>query len=376
MNIFLHVPAEISYELVSRKSTRSYTDKKHDEHEGDINHLRKTVETYEQLCKLFPKDFKIVKCTEKKRLLSIPAINNLIWDVIKPILPKPQNKPQSRMIRLDKALPEQQPAPANPIIISTTSSQNDLLKTSLKGLSLLEARRFLKTLTTKSRLVVPKRPSSQSLFIPSGMPAKLTNTYRQTQMKILSNYQIISKTVGAELAHAVLPLSYITDVDVKGTSSQWLKLHLDMCEYPSAETIKLSSSLVKQLSKRWPSIFTKFSIASSDKFKPKPELLNQSASQSTDLILVSLTSPTPRNELDILIDAMYMSSDLSRSEIASNLDSLSYQQKSDSLSNYLKADSVERETLIGKISYELDLITSGVELVYLLGLEIFEDVQI
>ena len=258
------------------------------------------------------------------------------------------------MIRLDKALPEQQPAPANPIIISTTSSQNDLLKTSLKGLSLLEARRFLKTLTTKSKLVVPKRPSSQSLFIPSGMPAKLTNTYRQTQMKILSNYQIISKTVGAELAHAVLPLSYITDVDVKGTSSQWLKLHLDMCEYPSAETIKLSSSLVKQLSKRWPSNSTKFSIASSDKFKPKPELLNQSASQSTDLILVSLTSPTPRNELDILIDAMYMSSDLSRSEIASNLDSLSYQQKSDSLSDYLKADSVERETLIGKISYELD----------------------
>jgi dTMP kinase len=42
-NIFLRVPAEVSYELIARKEKRSYTDKTRDEHEGNLERLKNSV---------------------------------------------------------------------------------------------------------------------------------------------------------------------------------------------------------------------------------------------------------------------------------------------------------------------------------------------
>jgi dTMP kinase len=375
LNIFLHVPAEISYELVGKKNARSYTDKKHDEHEGDINHLLQTVETYEQLCKLFPKDFKLVECAKENKILSIPQINDRIWEVIKPVLPKPKNRPQKRMVNLNTPEPERQPTKNHRITLLPLANQNELLKVNLKTLSLLETRRVLKHLTVSSEIAIPKRVNTQSLFVPIELNAKLTKKYRALQEAILSNYQKIAKDVGVELAQAVLPLSYLVDIHVKGNSSQWLNLHLDLCEYPDNETEQLVPSLTRQLGKRWPSTFKKPCSPYVSNVKPS-ELQDKLVGQSNDLNFVSLINASPRNELDILVDAMYTSSDFSRGEISASLDSLLYQQKADRLTDYLGVNSVERETLLGKISYELDLITSGIELLSLLSLDIFSNVQI
>jgi dTMP kinase len=376
LNIFLRVPAEISYKLVGKKNARSYTDKKHDEHEGDINHLRQTVETYGQLCKLFPKDFKLIECTKNGKILSIPQINNNIWEIIKPFLPKPQNKPQKRTIHLDKSEPEQQPAVVHKVAVSALAGKNELLKVNLKAISLLESRRVLKYLDTNSKIVFPKRANPQLLFMPAGMTGKLTKTYQQVQEKILFNYNAVTKAVGVDLAQAVLPLSYLVNIHLEGDSLQWLKLHLDLDEYPATEARQLSPLLTKHLCKRWPAIFKKLSTPAMTDTESLSEFLDKAGSQSSDLNSVSLINIAPRNELDILVDAMYANSDLSRSEIVANLDSLSYQQKSDTLAHYLKIDSVERETLLGKISYGLDLMTSGIELSSLLGLDIFDNIQI
>jgi len=88
----LRVPAETAQKLVDQKGERAYTDKKRDIHEADINHLRRAVEVYDDLCQLFPKDFQRLDCTRDNELLDIETIHELIWQKVEPMLPKPSKK--------------------------------------------------------------------------------------------------------------------------------------------------------------------------------------------------------------------------------------------------------------------------------------------
>jgi thymidylate kinase/thymidylate synthase ThyX len=88
-NFVLRVPAETAQQLVDQKETRSYTDKKRDIHEADLGHLQKSVEVYDDLCNLFPKDFTRIDCVRGERLLSIEEVHKLLWEKIASTLPAP-----------------------------------------------------------------------------------------------------------------------------------------------------------------------------------------------------------------------------------------------------------------------------------------------
>lgn len=92
LSVVLRVPAETAQKLVDQKGKRSYTDKKRDIHEADIDHLKKSVEVYDNLCQLFPKDFKQLDCVRNKKLMDEKTIHNLIWETITPMLPSKKRK--------------------------------------------------------------------------------------------------------------------------------------------------------------------------------------------------------------------------------------------------------------------------------------------
>lgn len=92
VNFVLRVPADIAQGLVDHKDERSYTDKKRDIHEADINHLKRSVEVYDNMCDLFPKDFRRIDCVRHDKLMSIEQISNLLWEQVEPLLPAPTNK--------------------------------------------------------------------------------------------------------------------------------------------------------------------------------------------------------------------------------------------------------------------------------------------
>ncbi len=92
MNVVLRVPADIAQSLVDKKGARSYTDKKRDIHEADLSHLERSVEVYDDLCKLFPKDFSRIDCVRGGKLMSIEDIGTLLWEKVHPLLPKPRKK--------------------------------------------------------------------------------------------------------------------------------------------------------------------------------------------------------------------------------------------------------------------------------------------
>ncbi|MCA9344616.1 FAD-dependent thymidylate synthase [Candidatus Saccharibacteria bacterium] len=87
MNVVLRVPADIAQKLVDQKEARSYTDKKRDIHEADISHMQKSVEVYDDLCNMFPKDFMQIDCVRNDKLLDIEIINNILWETVLPMLP-------------------------------------------------------------------------------------------------------------------------------------------------------------------------------------------------------------------------------------------------------------------------------------------------
>lgn len=82
INIVLIVPADIAQQLVDQKAARSYTDKKRDIHEADLDHLKRAVAAYEKLCHQFPDEFIRIEGTRNTELLPIPEVTELIWQKI------------------------------------------------------------------------------------------------------------------------------------------------------------------------------------------------------------------------------------------------------------------------------------------------------
>lgn len=133
MNVVLRVPAETAQQLVDMKQARSYTDKKRDIHEADLNHLKKSVLVYDELCELFPRDFQRIDCVRSGKLLEIDKVQQLLWEKVQPLLPE---KSTDKPLHASKRLSE------NPYVTKTdngyviTAAGKDFLKeavTSIEG---------------------------------------------------------------------------------------------------------------------------------------------------------------------------------------------------------------------------------------------------
>lgn len=111
ISLVLRVPAEMAQKLVDEKADRSYTSKKRDIHEADLGHLQTAVEVYDDLCQLFPKDFKALDCVRGGKLMSIESVHKLIWETVSPMLPAKKSKS-------NKQKPEIETKDSNPYLVS------------------------------------------------------------------------------------------------------------------------------------------------------------------------------------------------------------------------------------------------------------------
>lgn len=83
LNIILLVPSHIAQANVDKKAARSYTDKKRDIHEADVDHLEKAKANYEEICELYPNEFTAIDCMDEARnLRPIDEIQQAIVGII------------------------------------------------------------------------------------------------------------------------------------------------------------------------------------------------------------------------------------------------------------------------------------------------------
>ncbi|MDO8265433.1 MAG: FAD-dependent thymidylate synthase [Candidatus Saccharibacteria bacterium] len=83
----LRVDADTSARLLKERAEQD-PEHKTDIHEANTDHLRKSVDVYDDLCTLFPKDFNRIDCVRNNQLMTIEQIHELLWSLIEPALPK------------------------------------------------------------------------------------------------------------------------------------------------------------------------------------------------------------------------------------------------------------------------------------------------
>lgn len=94
LNLILHLPAAVAQKRVDQKAARSYIDgKKRDLHEADLDHLRRSEETYLQLAEIFPDKFRLLECVEDGRELTVDEVADRVWSIVERLLAKPGFRP-------------------------------------------------------------------------------------------------------------------------------------------------------------------------------------------------------------------------------------------------------------------------------------------
>lgn len=79
--LYLYVPSTISQILVGKKAERNYTKMKYDIHERNSEYLKRVETEYINLAKVYP-EWKLINCTENGKILSIEAIEEMVWGVV------------------------------------------------------------------------------------------------------------------------------------------------------------------------------------------------------------------------------------------------------------------------------------------------------
>jgi|SRR5579872_69124 len=90
LNLILHVPAEIAWKLVAKKSKdqRAYAgNKTRDLHEKDLEHQRSAEKVFLEIARIFP-NTRLVECVEDGLLLDPERIHREIWKIISAKLSK------------------------------------------------------------------------------------------------------------------------------------------------------------------------------------------------------------------------------------------------------------------------------------------------
>ncbi len=91
VTVILKTSTELSYNLSSKTEDKEKMAKKHlylgkkkrDAHEKDKNHLRDSLRVYLEMSEEYPKDFKVIECIEKQKLLSPENIHKKIKKTLK-----------------------------------------------------------------------------------------------------------------------------------------------------------------------------------------------------------------------------------------------------------------------------------------------------
>lgn len=365
LNLFLRVPADVSFKLISERARKS--GKELDEHERDRNHLKQALKTYDTLCQLFPKDFIAIECTKDGELQSIPQISNLIWNKLKPLLPVERpHRGHSAVVTLTKT--SQTLKSANP-------SNQEKLNHEFKNASLLLKMNI-------ERQVKSLEPTGFSVwsdydykyYTPMGLPKKveadyrvcmdkLVELHRQMRQKLQKHYEQSITSGGQFGQHDIsslllpaTPLSALCSFRAQMSKKSLRRLSSSLLASDSPELQWTAKQLFMSAKNTWPQEF-KQPLESEINPEPINHVIAKLAEDklslnSSDNNSVRLLEASPRQEFDLLAESIYPYSSLSLDEISEELSAWSYQQKYES---FMQA--VSDEKILEKIRYKFDVIS-------------------
>lgn len=365
LNIYLRVPAEISYELIERKSARSYTNLVRDEHESDILHLKEAVATYDLLCRLFPRDYQAIESTEKGRLLSIPAINELAWRAIQPYLHDrlKRIRPSAKTVNLSEDTPQQAETNVSRLAVTSAHPPKNL-SYKIEELSYLSAI-SLNTYPDADVAISSSQfvKSAYSYFRAPGTQPGLWADFKAQigalEEKRVSLLKKLKKSPPKDpanfkwLAEATLPLGALLKINLLVNQANQKPLAVKLAQTKSWELKLLATQLnptavalsgVKKRSVSWQSYL--------------PDQFDTYESQ------LKVLSFWPKRELELMEALVYSQADRASSELGMSFESAPYPQKAELLKQLLQeVDAIEG--LPFQPNYRVETLLSSVAASYL-----------
>ncbi len=389
LNIFLRVPAKVAYENIKKKSARSYTDKSHDEHENDINHLRRATATYDLLCQLFPKDFKVIECTKSGKILDIPRINNLIWESILAMLPREKPNPSHSVVVSLSGANEQ--------VSSQGKRQKNELLHEFKKVSLFLR---LQVEHRQKAQLWPKlsswRDSDYAFYTPQGMPKELVSQYKATMANIADLHNSMREKIIGYLEKHMLsdnlknlpsqnvdsllmpatPLAALCTFDISVPQVKITNLARDLLSNDAEEAQWAAKQLYLAARTQWPKNF-KESLETNSAPESINHIISKLASgrigsDSNESKDVKLLETSPRQEFDLVAESIYPFSTLSLDEIVEEVASWPYSQKYESLHQVI----LESASALSKVHYKLDVISDQITLSEVVGIGALSNLQV
>jgi dTMP kinase len=406
----LRVPAEIAQQLVGQKDKRIYTDKTHDVHEADINHLKKAETVYDDLCQLFPKDFARIDCTRGDTLLGVDVIHDILWQKIEPMLPAKRRKKKSAPTEVSLPVPVlSAPAPSKapdeppasaPSKPPLPTAHLEGMHLALRDVSILTAKklergRLASYVELPSHLIAYDQKDGNGdyrYYVPHYFEPALQEKYRAHLDQIFNLYgemvrslcEYLEKESGVpqndrdenwrsgirlqalDAVRGVLPAAATTTVGVYGSALALESLVHNLLSDPLPEAYETAKALLIEARHHAPAFMEGTDLAGDVSYRTtaakklstlaRQHLPVQYANPSTG---VHLADVWPRNEFDLLPDMLYPHSNLSVADLREAVAAWSYSQKIDVFDAYI-GDRAHRNQRPGraleKAHYSWDLV--------------------
>lgn len=84
--LLLDLPVALAQNLIARKASRNYTDRKADIQEADPGYLERVREVYLDLARSEP-NWRRIDCCDDARLRTVEEISDLVWQAVPPVTP-------------------------------------------------------------------------------------------------------------------------------------------------------------------------------------------------------------------------------------------------------------------------------------------------
>jgi dTMP kinase len=369
LNIFLRVPAEISYKLLTGREAKDVNSQAKDQHESNLDHLKSAVETYDMLCQLFAVDYRAVDCVENGQLMSRETIHNLVWQSVKPLLPPLQNRqPKPAKSSVTTAEIKKPQSPSQKPLTETT----DKFKWQIDGISLVAAFGL-----QQAGLAVELdfdtnwagEGTSYKYSIPDGINEAAQKYYQAVYEQAVGLHKKMNeKTSEApasqrkglkELLKLAVPMGAVVSARIQVDKTQATKILQRLRTHPNHEIAALGGSLAFALDSKAPSsdedIHEQVAPQSMNEILDKINLVKQD--YGADLEGLRIIEYSPRNEFELIADSVYGHSSLTRDEIMLALDRLTYDQKAAELKKALNID-----TVLQLPTYRFDALTDWLTL--------------
>jgi dTMP kinase len=322
-SVVLRVPADTAQNLIDKKELRSYTDKKRDLHEADINHLRQAVRIYDELCQIFPKDFRAIDCVRDDKLLQPEVISDIVWATIEPMLPSVIRKKLPESINQQKTTPQE-------IITAGINEKPDTEKLPVPVLAAVKSG------------IISDIPDPIRYFTPGNLPPKINGSYRDTMAEILKLHTTITTGLAEyieqteqralpealakarKITETTLPMATLTSID-SGLSLQQDVVTLITSKATADPLAKLAHAFLPE---------------NHAPLTTKPKLI----------------TAWPRNELELLPQALYPYANTTVDVIRETIADWPITRKQDALLKYVENHQKDSANVLRSVSYTWDLL--------------------